>query len=523
MYKAGIDIGGTKINVGLLDSDNRIAFKKTVKIGNNKDCKSVMRCAADMLNDIFRENKLTAGDISACGIGVPGTVDKAGKIAVKVPNLGWANAPVVAEFERLTGFSATLIQDSRAAAYCESIAGSGRGKSTVVCVTLGTGIGTGVVIDGKIFEGSLGGAGEVGHLPAVENGRPCGCGKRGCLEKYAAGGGLDITAREMYGEGANSSTLFEKAENGDAQAKAAIANAVQMLGHAMVLIVNLLSPDCLIFSGGLSQREKRVMTPLMEYINAHCYALERIPEMIMAEWGEDAPMAGAALYAKPFAGRVLKMSASVMCADILHLEKNLEELEDAGINYLHFDVMDGHFVPNLMLPYEFFDRIRAVSHLPFDIHLMIEDPENTIPKLHLREGDIVSVHSESTPHLNRALGIIRDKGATPAVALNPGTPLYAVEDVLGEIGMLLLMTVNPGYAGQPLVNGAIQKIQRARRFLDERGYAHIPIEIDGNCSFENIPQMYAAGAEIFVGGSSGIFHRGGSIEENMKKIQETTK
>ena len=163
-------------------------------------------------------------------------------------------------------------------------------------MTLGTGIGTGIVIDGKIYTGALLGAGELGHIPAVEGGRPCGCGKRGCLEKYCAGGGLDITARELLGNGNTAKELFSAAKNGNADAQKAIDSAIEILGRAIVSAVNLLSPSCILFSGGLSE-EDTSLTPLIEYVKTHCYSSSgELPVLKKAELGSLAPLVGAALF-----------------------------------------------------------------------------------------------------------------------------------------------------------------------------------------------------------------------------------
>lgn len=516
MYRLGIDIGGTKINIGLLDEQGNIIVKHMEKIPENKAYKSVIQSIKKAIYTLLSENNISWEQILTCGIGVPGTVSADGKTAIKVPNLDWRNVNIADEFKSETGIPTKLVQDSRAAALGEYVAGKGKGKEIVVCITLGTGLGTGIVIDGKIFDGALGGAGELGHVPAVPDGRPCGCGKCGCLENYVAGKGLGITAKEVFGENSDAKDIFEKAKGGNQKAKEVLDNAVQLLGGVLVSMTNLLSPDCLLFSGGMSVQTELFVNPLIEYIKEHSYS---VPEyMGLAALGEDAPMVGAALLPQEINARTPKISASVMCADMLHLENDLKKLEEAEIDYLHFDVMDGHFVPNLMLPMEMINKVRKGTKLPFDIHLMTEKPENIIPELNLQKGDIVSVHWESTPHVQRALSLIIDSGADGALAINPSTPIECVRELLPDIKMLLIMTVNPGYAGQKIVAQSFDKIKRTRKYLDDLGYRNIMIEVDGNCSFENVPKMYAAGAEIFVVGSSSVFSLENGIVENTKRL-----
>lgn len=204
------------------------------------------------------------------------------------------------------------------------------------------------------------------------------------------------------------------------------------------------------------------------------------------------------------------LSASIMCADPLRMRDDLDALSGDGVQYFHCDVMDGHFVPNLMLSTETVKAVKASYGKLLDIHLMVESPERMLDWFPMGPGDVVSVHYESTRHVQRVLSMIRDKGATPALALNPGTPLEAAREVLGDIGMLLLMTVNPGFAAQKMVPSALDKISRARAMLDALGYAHVPIEVDGNCSLENIAGMEAAGASVFVVGSSSVFGKQGA-------------
>ncbi len=218
-----------------------------------------------------------------------------------------------------------------------------------------------------------------------------------------------------------------------------------------------------------------------------------------------------------------KISASMMCADLLHLERDVKELEKAQIEYLHFDIMDGVFVPNLMLNNEMMKAVRRATSIPFDVHLMIVNPETKIELFDLREGDIVSVHYESTPHVQRALQRVKASGAKAAVALNPATPVESVKYLLADVDMVLLMTVNPGFAGQKLIPQTLQKIADMRKFLDDAGYPGISLQVDGNCSFENIPKMLAMGADNFVVGSSSVFATNSTITDAALKLRDTFK
>lgn len=214
------------------------------------------------------------------------------------------------------------------------------------------------------------------------------------------------------------------------------------------------------------------------------------------------------------------ISASLMCADLLDLRKSIEELKNVGVDWLHCDVMDGHFVPNWMMFPDLINALAQETDLPLDVHLMVEDPLQMIPRLKLRAGDVLSISLESTVHAQRALQAIKDLGITPGLALNPGTPLCMVEELLPDIEMLLLMSVNPGYAGQKLVPQSIEKIRKARQMLNQAGYQNTRIQVDGNCSFENVPLMVKAGADVIVAGTSSLFQKGLSLKEGAEKLRD---
>ena len=215
------------------------------------------------------------------------------------------------------------------------------------------------------------------------------------------------------------------------------------------------------------------------------------------------------------------LAPSMMCvSEWQNPGDTLRTLERCGIELLHADVMDGSFVPNLMLGTESVKHLRAASSIPLDIHLMIERPEDKLAWFDPQPGEYVSVHAESTRHLQRALSRIRECGARPMVALNPATPLCMIEDILDDVEGVLLMTVNPGYAGQKLVPQSLGKIRRLRRMLDGAGKKDVRIEVDGNVSFENGAKMRAAGAYMFVCGTSSVYHTGGSLEDNIARFRQ---
>ena len=213
-----------------------------------------------------------------------------------------------------------------------------------------------------------------------------------------------------------------------------------------------------------------------------------------------------------------KIAPSVMCAPVFAMEECLTQLEK-GTDLLHLDIMDGSFVPNYTLGTDFVRQLKARAKLSLDIHLMIDDPESKLDWFTFGEGDYVSVHYEASRHLNKALRAIRARGAKAMVAINPATPICALDSMLDDIDAVLVMTVNPGFAGQALIESTLKKISRLRQYLDENGYPEIEIEVDGNVSFENAKRMSDAGANIFVAGSSSVFHKDAPLPENIAKLR----
>lgn len=215
-----------------------------------------------------------------------------------------------------------------------------------------------------------------------------------------------------------------------------------------------------------------------------------------------------------------KISPSVMCVSFFDLKESVKELEKAGTELLHVDVMDGLFVPNYTLGTDFIRQLKAHSNIPLDIHLMIDAPENKLDWFEFGDGDYVSVHAEACRHLNRALGMIRERGAKAMVAVNPATPINALESVLEDIDGVVVMTVNPGFAGQRLIRSTIGKITELRALLDSKGLYDVEIEVDGNVSFDNAVLMSRAGADIFVAGTSSVFDKSITVTEGVERLRK---
>lgn len=219
------------------------------------------------------------------------------------------------------------------------------------------------------------------------------------------------------------------------------------------------------------------------------------------------------------ANKKISIAPSVMCADLCNLETDIRELEKSGINLLHFDLMDAHFVPNMPIGLALIEQLRQKTDCDFDIHLMVENNDFFVEVVADIGVQQIAVHAESATHLDRTLSVIQAHGIKAGVALNPATPLSTITYVIDRLDFVLIMTVNPGFAGQKLVPATLRKISECRTVLNIHNVS-IPIEVDGNVSFQNIPKMVAAGADILVGGTSSVFHKSGSRAQNIQQIHQ---
>ncbi len=215
----------------------------------------------------------------------------------------------------------------------------------------------------------------------------------------------------------------------------------------------------------------------------------------------------------------VKISASIMCADFLHLEKVIRELESGKVDYLHFDIMDGHFVPNFTMGPDILKSISGMTDIPFDTHLMVYDPERYVEAFVEAGSDLIVIHTEACRHLHRTFDLIKKSGAMAGVAINPGTPLSALDYILEDVSLVLIMAVDPGFAGQSMIPSSIRKISDLRKKIDSTGL-DVQIQVDGNVSFENAEKMVKSGADILVAGSSSVFRKDISINEGIKKLRQ---
>ncbi len=210
----------------------------------------------------------------------------------------------------------------------------------------------------------------------------------------------------------------------------------------------------------------------------------------------------------------------MMCANPFYLQDILKKLEKEKVDYLHQDIMDGKFVPNLGMGLDNLKALRDNTSIPFDFHLMVLEPDTIIPLLGLQKNDIISIHYERTFQVQRTLENAKKYGCKVFLAINPATSLYALEEVIHYIDGINLLTVNPGFAGQKIVESSFKKAEKLQKFLIEVGKENMDFEVDGNITFENAEKLKKYGANIFVAGTSSIFGKSGIKEGSIEKLRD---
>ena len=206
---------------------------------------------------------------------------------------------------------------------------------------------------------------------------------------------------------------------------------------------------------------------------------------------------------------MIRIAPSLLSCRFAELGTEVRTVDEAGAEWIHVDVMDGHFVPNITIGPLITDAVRGVTSRTVDVHLMIEHPDRYIADFARAGADVITVHAEATVHLHRTLGLIRELGKRAGVALNPSTPLGAIEDVFDEIDLILIMSVNPGFGGQAFIPGSVDKVRRARTMIETHRSGQIDLEVDGGVSVMTAPALAAAGATVLVAGSAIFGHPGG--------------
>lgn len=217
----------------------------------------------------------------------------------------------------------------------------------------------------------------------------------------------------------------------------------------------------------------------------------------------------------------IKISPSILSADFSRLGEQVREAEDAGVDYIHVDVMDGHFVPNITIGPIILKALRPLTKLPMDVHLMIENPELYIEEFFQSGADIITVHQETCPHLHSTIKKIHNLGVLAGVSINPSTPVSTLEEIISEVDLVLLMSVNPGFSGQSYISSCTGKIKKLREMLDSCG-SSADLEVDGGVNIETVCEVVGAGANSIVAGSA-VFNEKNSVSENVRILREKIK
>ena len=314
MYYLGVDLGGTNIAIGIVDKDGKILNKASVSTPSNGEYTDVVTAMIDLSKELISDNGLELSDFEAVGIGCPGSIDyQKGSVAYS-NNLHFNDAPITAEFQKHWNIPVIIENDANAAAYGEYIV-NGNNADVFVAITLGTGVGGGVIIDGKIFRGANGAGAELGHSVLVHNGLPCTCGRKGCWEAYAAATALvkqTKVAIEKHPESlmsqyakergkVNGRTAFDAAKKGDAAANEVVKKYIEYVADGIVNMVNIFQPNKVVIGGGISNEGEYLLSPIREYVKKYDYNKLFTPvEIDAATLLNDAGIIGAALAAKNF-------------------------------------------------------------------------------------------------------------------------------------------------------------------------------------------------------------------------------
>ena len=311
MYRVGIDLGGTNIKAGIVNEQQEIIAQGSVPTNVQRPYQEIIKDMAELVQNLFKQSGLKANDIAGIGIGSPGTVDAKTGIVVYSNNFDWENIPLMEELHKYFEYPIAVSNDANCAALGEVKAGAAKDSDNVILLTLGTGVGGGIVVDGKIFEGGHAGGAELGHTMLVRGGEQCTCGRKGCLEAYASATALIRQTKEaavahkdskIYEfcnhdiTQINGKTVFDAAADGDITAKNVVDDYISYLGDGIVDFVNVFRPDKVLLSGGVCNQGAILTNPLNAYIKKYCFAGERgmIPEVATATLGNDAGIIGAA-------------------------------------------------------------------------------------------------------------------------------------------------------------------------------------------------------------------------------------
>ena len=311
MYRAGIDLGGTNIKAGIVDENQKILVEDSVPTRVERPYQEIIKDMADLVKNLLNKIHATEVELSGVGVGSPGTVDAANGVVLYSNNFDWDNVPLAAELGKYFTCSIKVSNDANCAALGEVKAGAAREIKNAILITLGTGVGGGVIIDGQVFEGAHAGGAELGHTSLIFGGELCTCGRRGCVEAYVSATGLIREAKRAAEKdpqsvmnelckgdlsNMNGKIPFDAAEQKDPAGMKVVNDYITYLGESIANYVNIFRPDVILLSGGVCNQKEKLTEPLTEYIKTKCFGGEKafIPEVRCAILGNSAGIIGAA-------------------------------------------------------------------------------------------------------------------------------------------------------------------------------------------------------------------------------------
>lgn len=296
MIRVGVDIGGTSTKIGLVDSENKLLATGKVVTDYTKSPEELIGKIAAGVLKLLDENGMVIEQCRGVGIGVPGTVNRKTGEVLYSNNLKWENINLAEEMGRYLPIPISIANDADCATLGETAAGAGKGYENLVMLTLGTGVGGGIIINGKLFTGSRQGGSELGHVVIKENGRICTCGRKGCLEAYASATAMRQSAAEVYGKSMEPLDLFQAAQNNDKKAKKIVEQYVEDLGTGIVNVVNIFRPEMILLGGGIAAQGEVLLKPIREKMEKECFGglHGELPEIRVALLGNEAGILGAA-------------------------------------------------------------------------------------------------------------------------------------------------------------------------------------------------------------------------------------
>ncbi len=313
-YYIGIDFGGMSAKAGLFDAKSKLIAKDTVKTSKDDNYVTTVAKMAQLVKKLCEDNDISLKKVRRVGLASPGVIDSRKGVVVRWGNYNWSDRPLAKDMSESLGLEVRVVNDANAAAYGEAVYGAAKEYASSVFITLGTGVGSGIILDGKLFEGSCGAGAEAGHMVIQTGGVPCGCGRRGCFEQYASASALiRDTKRAMFEdkesmmwelvgkdpEKVDGKTAFSAAKAGDAAAQTVVKNYIMYLGEGILNLVNIFRPEAVIIGGGVCNEGEYLLAPLRKYVGERLYVgCDRVPLTInRAALGNDAGIYGALAFA----------------------------------------------------------------------------------------------------------------------------------------------------------------------------------------------------------------------------------